>query len=101
LGIANTIVHLRPLPFSPNLRRAGPDKELEGIDPGGEQRNDRAQRLPMRFAEKPKESIFGASHGWRKTMVVYRFASQTAITLYHKLLYTAPIHLLCQSELLY
>ena len=74
-SIDNTIVHLRPLPFSFNLHRAGPDKELEGIDPSGEQRNDRAKRLRMRFAEKPTESIVGASHGWRKTMVAYRFVT--------------------------
>ncbi|MEX3968200.1 transposase DNA-binding-containing protein [Paraburkholderia sp. EG286B] len=62
-GIANTIVHLRSLPFSPNLHRAGPDEELEGIDLVDEHLNERTKRLLMRFAEKPTESIVGASHG--------------------------------------
>jgi hypothetical protein len=100
-GIANTIVHLKSLRFSPNLHRAGPDKELEGIDLVDERRNDRAKRLLMRFAEKPTESIVGASHGWAQTMAAYRFVTWVSITLYHKPLYAAPIHSLSQSALLY
>jgi hypothetical protein len=57
------------------LHRAGPDKELEGIDLGDERRNDRAKRLLVRFAENPMERIVGASHGWPETMVAYRFAT--------------------------
>ncbi|WP_244869616.1 IS4/Tn5 family transposase DNA-binding protein, partial [Paraburkholderia aspalathi] len=40
------------------------DEELEGIDLGDERRNDRAKRVLMRFAEKPTQSIVGASQGW-------------------------------------
>jgi hypothetical protein len=83
---------MRPQPFSPNLHRAGPSKELKGIDLGDERRNDRAKRLLMRFAEKPPESIVGASHGWPETMLAYRFVTKTSIMLYHKPLYAAPIH---------
>ncbi|MBK3823489.1 IS4/Tn5 family transposase DNA-binding protein [Paraburkholderia aspalathi] len=37
------------------------DEELEGIDLGDERRNDRAKRVLMRFAEKPTQSIVGAT----------------------------------------
>jgi len=40
------------------------DEELAGIDLGDERRNERARRLLTRFAEKPTQSIVGASHGW-------------------------------------
>ncbi|MBK3865724.1 hypothetical protein G3A40_39080, partial [Paraburkholderia aspalathi] len=33
----------------------------------------RAKRVLMRFAEKPTQSIVGASQGWPETMAAYRF----------------------------
>ncbi|MEX3968199.1 transposase DNA-binding-containing protein [Paraburkholderia sp. EG286B] len=83
-GIANTIVRLRPLPSSINLHRAAPDKELED-DLGDERRNMSAKRLLMGFAEKPTESMVGASHGRPETMVAYRYVTETAIALYKRI----------------
>ena len=54
------------------------DEELAGIDLGDERRNERARRLLTRFAEKPTESIPGASHGWSETMAAYRFVGNDA-----------------------
>jgi hypothetical protein len=67
------------------LHRAAPDKELEDIDPGDERRNKSSKRLLMGFAEKPTESIVGASHGRLETMVAYRYVTETAITLYKRI----------------
>ena len=54
------------------------DEELAGIDLGDERRNERARRLLTRFAEKPTQSIVGASHGWSETMAAYRFVGNDA-----------------------
>ncbi|CAE6831880.1 hypothetical protein R69746_07695 [Paraburkholderia aspalathi] len=51
------------------------DEELAGIDLGDERRNERARGLLTSFAEKPTESIVGASHGWSETMAAYRFVA--------------------------
>ncbi|WP_211704302.1 IS4/Tn5 family transposase DNA-binding protein, partial [Paraburkholderia aspalathi] len=49
-----------------------------GIDLGDERRNDRAKRVLMRFAEKPTQSIVGASQGWPETMAAYRFVGNAS-----------------------